>query len=118
MESSRWLTVLLIGLVLAGLVVGYFLLRNTFLPKTRPQTTQLPPLTQASPSPKTPADFVLGQNTESPSSPTPGSAFSRIAQRTQGNTSALPATGFQIALTGILSASFIIIGWKLRKYPH
>ena len=131
MENSRWLTILLIGLVLAGLVVGYFLLRNTFSPKPQPQVQQATQTVQASPPKQTPSDFVLGQNVNSPApvsnttlntvsqpSPTPASAFARIAQRTQAETNTLPATGFQVALLGIFSASAIIIGWKLRKYPH
>lgn len=130
MENSRWLTILLIGLVLAGLVVGYFLLRNTFLTNPQPQIQQTTQTVQASPPQQAPSDFVLGQNTNSSPSPlpnttfntitqpTPTSAFARLAQRTQAGTTTLPTTGFQLALTGLLSTSAIILGWKLRKYPR
>ena len=141
MENSRWLTILLIGLVLAGLVVGYFLLRNTFLqtPKSNQQQVAQAPKQTPAPPESTPADFVLGQNTAQ-LPPTPAPTFRPVATpiatpqtfalvspspiasasalRAKGNTESLPNTGIPAVLTGFFSIVAIFFGWKLRKYPN
>lgn len=114
MEDPRWLRFITIGLVLAALAVGYFLISGRL---SSNQTVR----TQASPAPS-----VLGQNTQvSPNpatavspSPTPASAYSRIVERTQSGTQTLPKTGFPAGLAAVLSISVIISGWGLRRFPR
>lgn len=119
MEDPRWLRLITIGLVLAALAVGYFLLSGRLTSNSSikgvAQTNQT---NQAVPgaSPDTSTTFI----TPTPS-PQPASAYSRIASRTQGNAQSvqtLPKTGFPIGLAVIFSISGIISGWSLRKFPH
>lgn len=106
MNDPRWLRFITIGLVLAAVAVGYFLLSG----RLSPSSTR----TQASPTPS-----VLGQNAQaSPSpSPTPASAYSRIVDRTQSGTQTLPNTGFPVGLAAVFSISIMISGWGLRRFP-
>lgn len=125
MEDPRWLRFITIGLVLAALAVGYFLISGRL---SSNQTTR----TQASPIPS-----VLGQNTQvSPnpataasSSPTPTSAYNMLIDRSRNTQGAiasetqtqknqtLPKTGFPAGLAAALSISVIISGWGLRRFP-
>lgn len=129
MEDPKWLRLITIGLVLAAVAVGYFLLSSRFTStpkKNTTQTSQASPVASASPS-ASPA--VLGQNSRGATvSPSPASAYNRIAQRTNGATGAaaggvqniqtLPRTGFPIELIASLSASTMLVGWGLRRFPH
>lgn len=100
MEDPRWLRLITIGLILAALAVGYFLISGKFTTKTTNQPTQTP-------------DAVLGQNTQAI---TP-SAYTRIAERTKG-AQTLPKTGFPVGLAIVFSVSAIISGFSLRKFPN
>ncbi|MDD5147022.1 MAG: hypothetical protein PHV63_00525 [Candidatus Daviesbacteria bacterium] len=122
MEDSRWFRLITIGLILAALAVGYFLLSgrltsNSFI-KTKPQTTNEVSGTASA----TPSASVLGQDVQTTptSSPkqTPSSAYDRIANRNQNQVQTLPKTGFSQVLAGIFSVGVMISGWGLRKYPH
>lgn len=108
MDDPRWLRFIMIGLVLAALAVGYFLLTGKL------STSKI---TKESPPPS-----VLGQNAQTTpapaASPSPASAYSRIVNRTQGGVQVLPNTGFPIGLAVVFSISAIISGWGLRKFPH
>lgn len=99
-----------IGLVLAAVAVGYFLLSGRLSPGSITRT-------QASPAPT-----VLGENaqtTPTPTpSPTPGAAYNAISDRAQGGTQTLPNTGFPVGLAAVFSLSGVIVGWGLRKFPH
>ncbi len=129
MEDPRWLRLITIGLVLAALAVGYFLISGRFFSAT-PVTRTPAPVSQSVPiatSSATPGPSVLGQNTGNTSrpvaavaSPTPASAYDRIASRAQTGTGAqtLPRTGFPVGLMVVLSISVIISGWGLRRFPH
>ncbi|MBI2020373.1 hypothetical protein HYS94_03035 [Candidatus Daviesbacteria bacterium] len=114
MEDSSWLRVVTIGLVLAAFAIGYLLISGRFSPfrTTAPDETAI---VEQTPQP-TSTPQVLGQNTPSPQ-PTAPSAYSRIAERTKGGTQILPNTGFPAFLVGILSASAMIVGFGLRKFP-
>lgn len=109
MEDPRWLRLITIGLILAALAVGYFLLSGRLISnssvKTAPQTTVAPSagagVTPSASSPK----------------PTPTSAFDRVANRTQSQVQTLPKTGFTEVLAGIFSVGIMISGWNLRKFP-
>lgn len=119
MEDPKWLRLITIGLVLAALAVGYFLFSGRLAPDRSAET-------QA-----TPAPTILGQNAQvSPSptavpaaspSPSPTTAFDRIASRTQNGAremQTLPRTGFPQGLAVVFSISALIAGWGLRRYPH
>lgn len=138
MEDPRWLRLITIGLVLAALAVGYFLLSGRFSPKpanrtAAPVVSMTPPGGTSAPS----VTGVLGQNNQAGSrsagvvsvspSPSPASAYNRIVSRTQttqtqgtqtkgGQT--LPKTGFPIELATVLSLSALISGWGLRRFPN
>lgn len=129
MEDPRWLKLITIGLVLAALAVGYFLISGRFasnsIKKIPASTNQT--VSSASPSASTPT--ILGQTTQTSSktissvtpSPSPITAFNRIVNRNQNEVSTiqeLPKTGFPVGLVAMLSISAIISGWGLRKYPH
>ncbi len=110
MDSPRWLRLITIGLVLAALATGYFLLSGRLASNSATKT-------QASPTPS-----VLGQNAQpAPSSgpsATPASAYSRIVDRSQSGAQTLPKTGFPVGLAVAFSVSAIISGWGLRRFPR
>lgn len=109
MDDPRWLRLITIGLVLAALAVGYFLLTGKL---------------SISNITKQPSPSILGQNAQtSPTpiavpTPTPASAYTRIVNRTQGGVQVLPNTGFPVGLAVVFSISAMISGLGLRKYPH
>lgn len=120
MEDPRWLRLIAIGLILAALSVGYFLLSGRLVSnsaiKSTTQVSNVPATASASPS-----TSVLGQNakdsTTSSPKPTTMSAYDRIASRNQP-IQTLPKTGFPQVLAGIFSVGVMISGWGLRKFPH
>ncbi|MCL4365699.1 hypothetical protein M1437_00545 [Patescibacteria group bacterium] len=126
MEDPRWLRLITIGLVLAAVAVGYFLLTGRLSSNVAKNKAQVniatasatPAVVVTSPSPS-----VLGQATQvspnvAPTS-TPASAYSRIVSRTQGvqTGQTLPRTGFPIELAVVFSISTIISGWGLSRFP-
>lgn len=128
MEDPRWLRLIIIGLVLAAVAVGYFLLtgrlasNSTTKDKTQVNTataSATPSVMVVSPSPS-----ILGQAVQTTPSPiplsTPVSAYNMIVNRTQGGAQtgqALPRTGFPLGLAVVFSISTIISGWGLSKFP-
>ncbi|MBI2019187.1 hypothetical protein HYS95_00775 [Candidatus Daviesbacteria bacterium] len=115
MEDPKWLRLVTIGLVLAAVAVGYFLLSGRFTSDTKKPATQI---SQASPTPT-----MSPVPTQTPATPSPASAYDRIAQRTNGatggqNLQTLPRTGFPIGAAAALSGSAILIGWGLKRFPH
>lgn len=103
MEDPRWLRVITVGLVLAALAVGYFLLTGRFTSdNTKKAQTQI---SQASPTPTIP---VLEP---SPSIP-PAMAAARE------NKTTLPKTGYPQALLAVISIGVMISGLGLRRFPH
>lgn len=110
MDDPRWLRMVTVGLVLAVIAVIYFLFTGGFsVSKTQRDQSQAD---QAVQSPIPVATFTP---TASPAA-TP-SAYQRIAERTQGGVQTLPNTGFPVGLAIILSASAIISGLSLRRFP-
>lgn len=121
MEDPKWLRLVTIGLVLAALAVGYFLLTGRLASNSA--TKKSTQISQASPtvSPVASASpFVAPLTTSLPtSSPTPVSAYNQIAGRAQTKGGAvLPNTGFPAGPLAILAVSAVITGWGLRKFPH
>ncbi len=119
MEDSRWFRLIIIGLILAALAVGYFLLSGRLVSnsvvKTTSQTTNVSGIPGV-----TPSASVLGQNAKIVPNPspkaTPTSAYERIASRNQ-QVQTLPKTGFPEILAGIFSIGVMISGLGLRKFP-
>lgn len=115
MEESHWLRLITIGLVLAALAVGYFLISGKFFNQKTAKVSDAKQATQIS----TPKPAVFGEATQaSPSPHSTSSAYNRIASRTRANIQTLPHTGTPVLMTGLLSASAMIVGWGLKKYPH
>lgn len=107
MNDPRVLRIITVGLVLAAIAVGYFLLTGGLSPKPKKvqtQTTQVYKTESPTPS-ESPVLSVQ-------SSPAPTNVPSAY------NVQTLPATGFPVGLAFVFSVSAIISGWSLRKYPH
>lgn len=119
MDDPRVLRIITVGLVLAALAVVYFLFTGGFsLGKPRVNQSQTNKVTQ-SPTPTPTATpgatpSVAGQTLPSP---TPSSAYNALANRAQGNVQTLPRTGFPAGLAVVFSASAIVSGFSLRKFP-
>jgi len=122
MDDPRWLRIITIGLVLAALVVGYFLLTgglsvkktNTVPQANKVQQTVAPSATVE----PTPFSLIVDSQVSPTPKPSSVSAYSTIASRYQVEAQALPKTGFPVELATIFSISAIICGWSLCKYPH
>lgn len=122
MDDPRLLRIILFGLVLAALTIGYLIFSGKFLKpqtitnKNQPtQTNRAAAGVNATPVPTT----IPGTASENLSTP---SAYTRIMERNQGQklqaqANSLPKTGLPIALAGAASVSAITVGWFLRKYP-
>lgn len=101
MNESRWLKVMTVGLILAALAVGYFMIAGKF----------------AKPSPKD--STVLKTVEPSPlASASPVSAYTRIVERNLINVETLPKTASPVSLLMVFSAGAIVAGMGLRKFPN
>ncbi|MBI2018419.1 hypothetical protein HYS96_01805 [Candidatus Daviesbacteria bacterium] len=114
MEDPRWLRLITIGLVLAALAVGYFLLTGRLSPNSTTRTQTQVNKAVESPTP----NAVPGVTPPSSPTPTPASAYSRIVERTQDGVKSLPKTGFPQALLTVISIGVMISGLGLRKFPY
>lgn len=95
-----------VGLVLAALAVGYFLLTGRFTSdNTKKVQTQV---SQASPTPTPTVTPVLDV---SPTTP-PAMAAARK------NKTTLPKTGYPQALLAVISIGVMVSGLGLRRFPH
>lgn len=117
MDDPRWIRLVTIGLILAAVAVGYFLISGRLFTNSSVQTQ---PQEVSVVESSTPSPSVMGENTASSASPSPAaqSAFNTAAQRAQGSAQTLPNTGFQLGLIATLAASAAIAGWGLRRFPH
>ncbi len=115
MEDPRWLRLVTIGLILMALAVGYFLFSGRLSSNSATRTES-----QANRIVQSPTPTALGRNILATPTPSSNSAYLRIVNRNQaqGGVQTLPRTGFPIGLAAIFSASAIISGWGLRKFPH
>ena len=129
MENPNWLRLIVVGLVLAAMAFGYFLLSNRFVStkNTKIQkTTQVVEKTQPTQEP----DIVAVQPSVTPSAspisspranvtPTNSPAYTKIAERTnKGGIQTLPKTGAPLFFMGIGALSAIATGLGLRKFPN
>lgn len=113
MDDPRILKIITVGLVLAALAVGYFLLTGGLSPKKTKQLSTQVNRVVASPTPAVGSVATIQpQQTATPS------AYSRIAERSQRGVQTLPNTAFPSGLAVVFSISAVIAGWFLRKYPH
>ncbi|MBI2196350.1 hypothetical protein HYU45_01930 [Candidatus Daviesbacteria bacterium] len=118
MDDPKWLRLVVIGLVLAALATGYFLLsgRLTSNKAATPGTQVSKNTAGVSPSPS-----VLGQATQGTPAPVsssaPASAYSAIVDRNQGGVQNLPNTGSPVIFISALAVSSMLVGWGLRKFP-
>ncbi len=134
MENPTWARMIVVGLILAILAAGYFLLSGGFV-KSKPKTTATSVQTSQVVATDTPAasgNVGVGMVYTPTPSPTPKpstpSAYNTLLQRnqnqaqnqygTQNNPQTLPRTGFPVGLAVVFSISAAISGWGLRKYPH
>lgn len=115
MEDPRWLRLVTVGLVLAALAVGYFLLTGRFntanqaKPANRGISVSPSPVSQAIPTGS--PEATGGPGSVNPS-PTPAAT-----PDSRRNLTILPATGYMQAILGLIAAGVMISGWGLRKYP-
>lgn len=106
MESSPWLKLITVGLLLAALAVGYFLVSGRFAGnKTAKPQAQAEKQVQG-----------VAQTAVEPS-PTPSNAYARIVERNKSGVQTLPKTGNPAIFISLISLSAIASGWGLRKFP-
>lgn len=116
MDDPRVLRIITVGLVLAALAVGYFLLTGGFkAKKVQTATTQVEQVNTAVESP-VPSD-VGGASVQPASSPAQ-SAYDTLANRSQSSVQTLPNTSFPTGVIVIFSVGALVSGWSLRKYPY
>jgi len=108
MDDPRWLRIIIVGLVLAALAIGYYLLSGVF-------SLSKPPKSQTAQN--IPSPSAASSSTPSATN-NPQSAYQMIAQRNQQNVNTLPKTGIPILLLIIFSSSAIVAGLGLRKFPE
>lgn len=110
MEDPRWLRLVTVGLVLAALAVGYFLLTGRFTSnnQSKPSPTPIPAVSET--TTPTPSSVGVGSS--------PSATPSAVASDPRMNVTTLPATGYQLIILGMISAGVMISGLGLRKYPH
>ena len=120
MDDPRWLRIIIVGLVLAALAIGYYLLTGA-LSLNKSSKTQKPNNTtvQATPTPNI-ANNPNAIPSASPASASSSaqSAYQRIMERNQSQVQTLPKTGLPAGFVGLLSISIMITGLGLRKFPY
>ena len=121
MEDTRWLRLVTIGLVLAAMAVGYFLLAQRFNgnktqvadTKTEVVVATPTPTPSVLPTPL-PSASVLGIGVTAAGGLTTKGGLSVT---TKGGVQSLPATGFPAVLLVWFAAGAIAAGYGLRKFP-
>lgn len=115
MDDPRWLRVITVGLVLAALAVGYYIVTGAFsIKKTTPQT-QINKTVQNTLENTTPSVEPTPKPSSQPQTTT--SAYDRIIARNQAQIQTLPKTGIPVGLIVLLSTSVMTVGLGLRKFP-
>lgn len=115
-DSNRWIRLITVGVVLAALAVGYFLISGRLTSNTANKVRSQTEVATSSPSTES---TVLGEDAKSGPTSTPSaSAYDKIAERNKSGVQKLPNTGFPVYLAIAFAASAIISGLGLRKFPH
>lgn len=126
MDDPRWLRLIVVGLILAALVVGYSLLTGGFV-KSKPSTkkTEVARQTPIPTTVPTPTQFQTPSPVVSPGPsiipqplPSPSPVNNRISEKGQVGIQTLPRTGFPLGLAVTFAISTMIAGWSIRKFPH
>ena len=114
MDDPRWLRLIAVGLVLAALAVGYFLLTGRFTSNKQadravptPQPTIIPSV------PPSPEAVDLYGNVGVDSQSTPSATSSPIT-----DIYTLPRTGNPQAFLAVIALGIMVSGLGLRKFPH
>lgn len=120
MEDPKWLRLVTVGLILAALAVGYFLISGSFSKNktAKTQQAQNAQVVTQSPSPSSNPNIVSIPSLATPSASTTPSAYNTIAERNLASIQTLPATGASLALILLSSVSAVAIGLGLRRYPN
>ncbi len=123
MQDSGWLRLVTVGLILAALAIGYFLLGGKFISGNTSQKVSQTNKTMASASPSAiPAAAVLGPNVQTVPNSSPKTASisvdEKATSRNQNQVKILPKTGFPEVMVGIFSIGIMITGLGLRRFPH
>ncbi len=100
----------MVGLVLAALAVGYFLLTGRFTSNKTTTQTEVPEIT-VTPQP-TLTPIIPVQKTQDTQVTPPAMAAARNRITT------LPKTGYPQVLLGIITIGIMVSGLGLRKFPH
>lgn len=99
MNDPRWLRVMTVGLILAALAVGYFLISGKFSNNIPPKDSQIKSV-EPTPFPTSTA-----------------SAYERIVERNLSDVQTLPNTAFPISIMFVFSAGAVAVGLGLRRFP-
>lgn len=122
MDDPKWLRIIIVGLVLAALAIGYYLLSGAFsLGKSNKSQTKVNTTMQNSPAPNVAGNnpsVIPSASPDTIPSSAPQSAYQRIVERNQTQVQALPKTGLPTGFLGLLSISIMVTGLGLRKFPH
>ena len=120
MEDPKWLRLVTVGLVLAALAIGYFLLTGRFSSNSQPKPNNQV-INQTNPTPIPIASETTTRGEDTPNA-TPSSAIGLAAPsaspNTRTNVTTLPRTGYQLVILGMISTGVMISGLGLRKFPH
>ncbi len=125
MEDPRWLRLVTVGLVLAALAVGYFLLTGRFSSSNQAKPNKAV-INQVNPTPIPVASetTMRGENTPNPTpldaglGAYPTASPSAAAPYPRGNVTTLPRTGDLQLILVIISTGIMVSGLSLRKFPH
>lgn len=117
MESTSRIKLIIIGLVLAAIVVGYFILAQRFQ-GNKTATTQNTNLSQRTPLPTSPTNrAALSSPSASPVMLGQGSSSGQSGTN-RSNIQTLPRTGVPAGLIAVFGVSAAISGYFLRKFPQ
>ena len=98
LDGDNRIRLIIAGLVLAAIVVGYIIFSQRFSTNNTNRSVQQITPTPVLTTTPIPTPATLGQSTKEISS--------------------LPNTGFPVGLIAIFSASAAVAGYFLRRYPH
>ncbi|OGE33089.1 hypothetical protein A3C59_02835 [Candidatus Daviesbacteria bacterium RIFCSPHIGHO2_02_FULL_36_13] len=99
MNDPKWLRVMTVGLILAALAIGYFLIAGKFSKPAVIKDSQV-------------------QIVEPSASPSANpSAYNLIVERNLQDVTTLPNTAFPASLMFVFSAGAIAVGLGLKRFP-
>ena len=120
MDDPRILRVITVGLILAILAVVYFMLTGGFAvskSKTAQNQTNQVNRVVESPKPTSIAAVTNPQQTPIKSEQAATPSANSTPSNKSHNVQTLPRTGFPVGLAVVFSASAVVSGLSLRKFP-